>query len=60
MKDSSHEHPANRFDRPDEDRVVMRADGIAHAGADRRGALDLGRDGSQHRRYHALFEDLLN
>lgn len=27
---------------------------------DRRGALDLAKDGSEHRKYHSLFEDLQN
>ncbi|MEM7710082.1 MAG: hypothetical protein AAF264_04895 [Pseudomonadota bacterium] len=52
--------PAARLDRADDDRIKGRTDGLPWTTGDQRGALELERDSSQHRRHHSLFEDLLN
>ena len=49
-----------RLDRPGARAPVTIDANLPWITDDRRGALDLPRDGSQHRRYASLFEDLLN
>ncbi|MEM8825065.1 MAG: hypothetical protein AAGF30_15765 [Pseudomonadota bacterium] len=57
MKDTP--HIPDRLDRPDPNRII-RAAQTPWTTTDQRGALNLDQDSSEHRRYHSLFEDLLN
>ncbi|SEM75304.1 hypothetical protein [Palleronia pelagia] len=49
-----------RLDRPSESIDNNRLQQTPWSVTDQRGALYLGRDGAQHRRFHGLFEDMLN
>jgi hypothetical protein len=49
-----------RFDRPCEHLAMKKSADAPWGLNDKRGALDLGKDGSQHRRFHSFYEDLLN
>ncbi|MEM6670866.1 MAG: hypothetical protein AAF661_16785 [Pseudomonadota bacterium] len=48
------------LDRCDEDYLTKCEQTEKHFDFDQRGALDLDRDRSQHRRYTFLFDDLMN
>ncbi len=51
---------ASRLDRPSETVVANTVKDAPWETDRQRGALNLERDGSQHRKYHSLFEDMLN
>ena len=48
------------FDRPSDSVDRTKAQETPWETAERRGALDLPRDGSQHRRHQSRYEDMLN
>jgi hypothetical protein len=50
----------HRYDRMCDKLANNRRKDVPWAVEHRRGALDLSRDQSEHRKYHALFEDLQN
>ncbi len=52
--------PINRFDRMCEHLALMARNTNRPQQVDQRGDLNLRKDGSQHRRYHAFFDDLQN
>lgn len=52
--------PVDRLDRPSEYGPVARRSNLPWVTEEERGALNLPKDGSQHRRYASLYEDLLN
>lgn len=49
-----------RFDRPDRNLAKPMAPRHVIVTEDKRGGLDLSKDGSQHRRYTAFYDDLQN
>ncbi|WP_224826710.1 hypothetical protein [Cognatishimia sp. MH4019] len=51
---------AARLDRPSETAAANKLKDAPWETDRQRGALNLERDGSQHRKYHSLFEDMLN
>lgn len=53
-------HSPNRLDRPSETFMFNRISDAPWETDEQRGALNLERDGSAHRKYHSLFEDMLN
>ena len=59
-KSTENTNDARRLDRPSETATFTRVNHGPWDTTDRRGALNLARDGSQHRRFHSLFEDMLN
>ena len=60
MTSKTSQNPTIRFDRMCEHLALMAQRTERPQNVEKRGDLDLRKDGSQHRRYHAFFDDLQN